>query len=64
MDDLIEVKGAIEGSDAGTGNHGAPEPSQLTAKDTDTELPYASQIPLCTCHAEHEDGMVDLWWQL
>ncbi|KIJ10617.1 hypothetical protein PAXINDRAFT_16387 [Paxillus involutus ATCC 200175] len=64
MDDLIKVKGAIEGSDDGTGDdEEPPNPSQLTAKDTD-ELLYVSQIPLHTCHAEHEDRMIDLWWWL
>ncbi|KIJ21122.1 hypothetical protein PAXINDRAFT_152773 [Paxillus involutus ATCC 200175] len=69
MDDLIKVKGTIEGSDDGTGDdEEPPNPSQLTAKDTDStgwqilvfipdpaELPYVSQIPLRTRHAEHED---------
>ncbi|KIK76421.1 hypothetical protein PAXRUDRAFT_170032 [Paxillus rubicundulus Ve08.2h10] len=65
MDDLVKVKGAIEGSDDGTGDHEEPpNPSQLTAEDMDAELPYVSQIPLHTHHAEHEDGMIDLWWQL
>ncbi|KIK77438.1 hypothetical protein PAXRUDRAFT_17497 [Paxillus rubicundulus Ve08.2h10] len=55
MDDLIKVKGTIEGSDDGTGNHEEPpNPSQLTAEDMD-KLPYVSQIPLHTCHAEHEN---------